>query len=352
MTPSTDHTQQQGVQQASPPASPPAAINDDERRKEIGELYKLTMEGRNFEIEQLMQRNNFFMVFQGVLLAGFLQAQTKAPPLVTLAACFIGICCSWQQRNMAAGAKFWQSRWEYAASSAEREFLDLIQKKGDVAYHLLSSGTRFSEMVVKEELILTAVERRGGTFGQPKGQKFWEQPRAILPTQKKPLFEPAWLKNCDNDAAEYTEFIEKFRKLKASETITVEDAREALRFQEDEARNKFINANRWLLKREDKFIAKRPSVSRIPIKLGTIFLVGWCAITLQVLWGSFIEPRLSAPALATNWLHPVHLVLDGLDTPASPPPTVQLQNTNPALPSRSETQPQAARVRTASDAAQ
>jgi len=347
MTQSTDHTQQPGAQQASPPA----AI-DDERRREIGELYKLTMEGRNFEIEQLMQRNNFFMVFQGVLLAGFLQAQTKAPPLVTLVACLIGICCSWQQRNMAAGAKFWQSRWEYAAGSAERELMDMIRGKNHVPYELLLSGTGFSEMVVEEDLILTAAGRRGETFSQREGQTSGEKACPASQTQKEPLFDPAWLINYDNDTAEYTALIEKLRKLGTNETITVEDAREALRFQEEKARKRFIDVNRWLLKREDKFIARRPSVSRIPIKLGTIFLVGWCAITFQVAWGSFIEPQLSSTWLATGLPHRVHLALTGPDTPASPPLTVPLQNTSPALPSRSETQSQAAQARAASDAAQ
>lgn len=74
-------------------------------------LYLKALEVRNFEIEQLVQRNNFFMVFQGVLLAGVLQSEGKTAA-VSAAVCFAGLLVSVAQYRMAAGAKYWQQKWE------------------------------------------------------------------------------------------------------------------------------------------------------------------------------------------------------------------------------------------------
>ena len=51
-------------------------------------LFKIALATRDFEITQLVQRNNFFMIFQGVLFAGVMQsAHTK--PLVSFLVCFV-----------------------------------------------------------------------------------------------------------------------------------------------------------------------------------------------------------------------------------------------------------------------
>ena len=44
----------------------------NENISELKAVYKLAIETRNFEIQQLINRNNFFMLFQGVLLAAVL----------------------------------------------------------------------------------------------------------------------------------------------------------------------------------------------------------------------------------------------------------------------------------------
>lgn len=81
-------------------------------------VYELCVQIRNFEIGQLSARNNFFMIFQGVLFAGLLQSYGYYP-LVTFLACFCGLLISIFQTRMAAGAKFWQEYWEGECQRAE-----------------------------------------------------------------------------------------------------------------------------------------------------------------------------------------------------------------------------------------
>ncbi|MHC1910589.1 RipA family octameric membrane protein [Klebsiella pneumoniae] len=44
--------------------------NENGDLRAVKRLYELTIRIRDFEITQLSQRNNFFMIFQGVLFAG------------------------------------------------------------------------------------------------------------------------------------------------------------------------------------------------------------------------------------------------------------------------------------------
>ena len=89
----------------------------------IESVYKLCIETRNFEVNQLVARNNFFMIFQGVLFAGLAQASGSAPPVVVFCVCVVGVTASLMQAFMASGAKFWQERWEASLEEAEREYL-------------------------------------------------------------------------------------------------------------------------------------------------------------------------------------------------------------------------------------
>ncbi|MEN5040852.1 hypothetical protein ABE424_11740 [Stenotrophomonas sp. TWI1149] len=93
--------------------------------KRIAELYEIARKSRDFEISQLVQRNNFFMIFQGVLLAGLAQASASvtAKPIVSFCLCLAGVLISVLQVGMAAGAKFWQERWEDAVERVERQLL-------------------------------------------------------------------------------------------------------------------------------------------------------------------------------------------------------------------------------------
>lgn len=91
-------------------------------------LFKTTLETRNFEISMLVQRNNFFMIFQGVLLAGLIQS-THTKPIVSFMVCLAGFLVSSYQVKMAAGAKFWQEYWEEALQRIEQELLGCMDSK-------------------------------------------------------------------------------------------------------------------------------------------------------------------------------------------------------------------------------
>ncbi|MBV0934841.1 RipA family octameric membrane protein, partial [Marinobacterium weihaiense] len=93
-------------------------------------LFKIALEKRDFEITQLVQRNNFFMIFQGVLFAGVMQS-SHTKPVVTLLVCIAGLLISLFQVGMASGAKFWQEYWEEALKKIEGRLLLHIHRTDD-----------------------------------------------------------------------------------------------------------------------------------------------------------------------------------------------------------------------------
>ncbi len=82
--------------------------------------FEVALRMRNFEIEQLAQRNNFLMVFQGVLFAGLVQSD-HTKPVVSFMVCVAGFVVSFFQVRMASGAKFWQTYWEIKLQECEYE---------------------------------------------------------------------------------------------------------------------------------------------------------------------------------------------------------------------------------------
>lgn len=66
------------------------------------------------------------MVFQGVLIAGVIQASGSAPPIVQFLACAVGLVLSIFQFMTAAGAKFWQEAWEDQLEKTERRLARLV----------------------------------------------------------------------------------------------------------------------------------------------------------------------------------------------------------------------------------
>jgi len=88
-------------------------------------LFKIALSTRDFEITQLVQRNNFFMIFQGVLFAGVMQS-SHTKPLISLLVCLVGFMVSLYQVGMASGAKFWQEYWEEALKEVERKLLIML----------------------------------------------------------------------------------------------------------------------------------------------------------------------------------------------------------------------------------
>jgi hypothetical protein len=92
--------------------------------------FDLDIRLREFEINQLTQRNNFFMIFQGVMIAGVMQSGGTAAPLISFLVCLTGMGISLLQVGMAGGAKYWQVRWEAATRSSELAILLALLKAG------------------------------------------------------------------------------------------------------------------------------------------------------------------------------------------------------------------------------
>lgn len=108
-----------------------------EQIEAIKAVYKICIETRNFEIGQLLQRNNFFMLFQGVLLAAALQNQASKP-IVELLICTAGIFISIYQLQMASGAKFWQEWWESRVDHYENMLATLKKEESQNFYDLFA----------------------------------------------------------------------------------------------------------------------------------------------------------------------------------------------------------------------
>jgi len=117
-------------------------------------LYKQCIEIRNFEIQNLVNRNNFFMVFQGVLMAGVLQASPSAPPIVMFLATLCGAFISMQQIGMSSGAKFWQEAWEIQVERAEESLREsvLARAPSDTFTLLFAQEIETTEECVKMRL--------------------------------------------------------------------------------------------------------------------------------------------------------------------------------------------------------
>lgn len=110
--------------------------------KSIKSVYRICIETRNFEIAQLIQRNNFFMLFQGVLLAAALQNEA-GKPYVEFVISLIGVFVSYYQLQMSCGAKFWQEWWESrveelestlknSKAATDNDFVDLFNTSSEI----------------------------------------------------------------------------------------------------------------------------------------------------------------------------------------------------------------------------
>ncbi|CAD9197407.1 RipA family octameric membrane protein [Acinetobacter bohemicus] len=131
--------------------------SNEAKISELKAVYKLAVETRNFEISQLINRNNFFMLFQGVLLAAVFSNQAPKP-IVEFIICFSGIIISGHQIKVAAGAKYWQEWWELKTSEIENKLKDTIGKDNFIPLFSLSAETdeekeemkNFKEKVIKK----------------------------------------------------------------------------------------------------------------------------------------------------------------------------------------------------------
>ena len=139
----------------SKPEGEPVSTEEIESLKAV---YKICIETRNFEINQLIQRNNFFMLFQGVLLAAALQNQSSKP-FVEIVICLAGIFVSIYQLQMASGAKFWQEWWESRVDHYEEKLHALKFKESGHFFDLFA--TKFDDV---HEEITARFKKKGGSY--------------------------------------------------------------------------------------------------------------------------------------------------------------------------------------------
>lgn len=114
-------------------------------------IYEKSIEMRNFEIQQLLHRNNFFMLFQGVLLAAALQNE-KSKPWVEFVICAAGVMVSLYQLQMASGAKFWQEWWESQVEDYELQLKIAKSKDGGRFYSLFAVEFNDVRRAVRDKL--------------------------------------------------------------------------------------------------------------------------------------------------------------------------------------------------------
>lgn len=123
----------------------------------LSAIYEIAIKTRNFEISQLVQRNNFFMIFQGVLLASVISSNNTVA-FVHFMISLAGLLVAYFQTKMAAGAKYWQEYWEtevviaesnlknlYENNNSEFQFIPLFNKKSKIIKKQVSKQLGKSE---------------------------------------------------------------------------------------------------------------------------------------------------------------------------------------------------------------
>ncbi len=167
------------------PANPSntASASDTEA---LQNLYAIARSERSFEISQLVQRNNFVMIFQGVLFAGFIQGSASAtlPALISLIISLVGFFTALAQYFMAAGAKFWQERWEIEVELIEKGLQAILttDEQRKLWFPLFTRCTEEVENTVKQRV-------KGKLFGSSIAAR-WSPSR--LPIFVALIFLLAW----------------------------------------------------------------------------------------------------------------------------------------------------------------
>lgn len=229
---------------------------------------ELDLRLREFEINQLTQRNNFFMIFQGVLIAGLIQSQGTAAPIITFSMSLLGISTSLLQIGMAGGAKYWQSRWEASTRSSEIALVLELLKKKKLA---VQTFTHDSSLLTEDERNQIA----------------------------------EWNRENPNDAiTDDTQLIQKIVEADINNST----------------RNVFRRSADWWVRRFA--ISPKWSVSRIPIWMGGCLLIFWVTMSANLVEISNFEPSQFAP----KSIHLVPLKQEKRDLhPADPSSTTNLK---------------------------
>ncbi|MGC6377897.1 hypothetical protein ACNO7L_08835 [Bisgaard Taxon 45] len=122
----------------------------DNRISELKRVYERCIETRNFEIQQLLQRNNFFIVFQAALFTALSQLDNKSE-LINTTIFIFGLIVSCFQIGVASGAKFWQEYWEAKLSDIECELKGAL--KGSKKFICLFSSEDGSNNIDAKKLV-------------------------------------------------------------------------------------------------------------------------------------------------------------------------------------------------------
>lgn len=145
-------------------------IDNDDTEYRLKKIYYIAVKTRNFEITQLVQRNNFFMIFQGVLLACVIYSSNTVP-FVQFILCLAGLYIAYCQTNVAAGAKFWQEYWEREVYNAELKLKYFYQKNHKYSEE---SSAQFTDLFIKDpSLVFKQVARQ--VIKNPKKNQKWRK---------------------------------------------------------------------------------------------------------------------------------------------------------------------------------
>lgn len=234
--------QTRGIRRFRPTDEGPSALDSAVGNRVRG--LDLDLRLREFEINQLTQRNNFFMIFQGVLIAGLVQSSGDAAPIISFSMCSLGVIVSVLQIGMAGGAKYWQSRWEAATRSSE---IALVLE------------------VVKEDKLAV--------------QTFTHDHSRLTPLERAQI--EAWNAENPNDQIEN----DTDRFLHKAVLADIEGSKEfSRRHALDWWVRKFVIAPKW-------------SVSRIPIWVGAALAVFWFTVWLHTWRVTPVELKFPIPWL-------------------------------------------------------
>lgn len=185
-------------------------------------VYELAVELRNFEIAQLIQRNNFFMVTQGILLAAIIQS-THIIPIISFITCLTGLLLSVLQVFMACGAKYWQDRWEMGAENAEKILKRLIENEEERIYFIECMGPMSNRLELRQRIRFLRSGLKNRKEKIPTWRKhtlpyylvFWKPSVSRIPIYMAIMFIVIWfsLLSCTvNFGVEVPKFIGGFPK--------------------------------------------------------------------------------------------------------------------------------------------
>lgn len=209
------------------------------KEKRLKKIYEITLSTRNFEIGQLIQRNNFFMIFQGVLLACMISSKDTVPFVQFTISC-AGFYISYCQTKVAAGAKFWQEYWEDEVYKAEDQLQSFYK------YSIIFEDKNLNKNVEILPFIPLFTKLKEQVYNQVFLRLHKKSPDSSINTHNYFCL----------DSIELPRF---FRLLFLGETL----------------KPNIFSTN--------KLILEKPSVSKIPIHVGQCLIIIWALLALSCL---------------------------------------------------------------------